>query len=123
MITWNIDADDDFFLGENKRLVHVTYQQDKRTVQDISNWALSWMLKASLDDDDEDALLVKTSSSGGIALTTPTSGVSTITIDATDTEDLTPGTYYHAVKRTDGGNKTVLSHGRIVLKRGVHRES
>jgi hypothetical protein len=119
MMIWNID--DDFYIGEDKILGPFTvYQQNKRTAQDITGWSVSWMLKRSLEDPDADLVLQKTTSAG-ITLTTPTSGILSITIADTDTDGLEPGKYYHEVKRTDAGQETVLSQGTCVLKRGVHR--
>lgn len=121
MLAWHIDEDDDFFIGEDKSLTPFTvYQADKRTRQNITGWTISWMLKRSLTDPDVDALLTKTTGAG-ITLTTPTSGICTITIADTDTDSLEPGRYYHEVKRMDAGNETVLSQGRCVLRRAVHR--
>jgi hypothetical protein len=121
MMTWNIDDDDDFFLGEDKILGPFTvYQQNKRTPQNITGWSISWMLKRDLDDLDVAAALTKTTAAG-ITLTTPTSGILNITIADTDTDALEPGRYYHEVKRTDAGQETVLAIGVCVLKRGVHR--
>lgn len=127
MITFNIDEDDDFFIGEDKSLDFTVYQSDKRTIQNIANWALSWKLKASLSDADGAALLTKSTTSGvaisGIYNAEPRVNTqkATVTIADTDTDSLNPGRYYHELKRTDPGNETVLSHGRCVLRRGVHR--
>ena len=120
MIAANIDEDDDWFIGEDKSLPFTIYQSDKRTIQAITGWTLSWMLKRSLADADVDALLTKTTTSG-ISLTTPASGLCTVTIADTDTDSIEPGRYYHELKRMDDGNETVLSQGRCVLRRGVHR--
>jgi hypothetical protein len=121
MMTWNIDDDDAWFIGEDKILGPFTvYQQNKRTPQNITGWSVSWMMKRDLDDADVDAVLVKTTSAG-ITLTTPTSGILNITIADTDTDGLAAGTYYHEVKRTDAGNETVLATGTCVLQQGVHR--
>jgi hypothetical protein len=120
MIVFDIDEQDDLFIGEDKSLIITVYQSDKRTRQNILGWSLSWMLKTSLSDVDGSALLTKTTNSG-ISLTTPSTGVCTVTIADTDTDGLTPGKYFHELKRTDAGAETVLSHGRCVLRRGVHR--
>jgi hypothetical protein len=121
MMTWNIDDDDAWFIGEDKILGPFTvYQQNKRTPQNITGWSVSWMMKRDLDDVDGDAVLQKTTSAG-ITLTTPTSGILNITIADTDTDGLAAGTYYHEVKRTDAGNETVLATGTCVLQQGVHR--
>jgi hypothetical protein len=121
MMIWNLDDDDDFFIGEDKTLGPGTiYQQNKRIPQDITGWSVSYMIKRSLDDLDVDAVLQKTTASG-ITLTTPTSGIMNITIADTDTDGLTAGRYYHEVKRTDAGQETVLAKGTCVLQQGVHR--
>jgi len=117
---FHIEEADGFFVGEDKSIVITVYQSDKKTPQDITSWALSWMLKSQLSDVDGSALLTKTTVSG-IALTTPGSGICTITVADTDTDALTPGRLYHELKRTDAGSETVLAHGRCVLRRGVHR--
>ena len=120
MIEFNIDADQDFFVGEDKAIQVTVYQSDDVTAQDITGWSLSWMLKRKLSDADDAALLTKTTSSG-IALTTPASGVCTVSVADTDTDGLAPGLYYHELKRMDAGFETVLSQGRCQLRRGVHR--
>lgn len=120
MLTWHIDEDDSFFIGEDKLLAATIYQSNGRTAQNITGWTLSWMLKRSLSDTDGSALLTKTTSTT-ITLTSPTVGQCTIGIADTDTDSLEPGRYYHELKRTNAGEETVLSHGRCVLRRGVHR--
>lgn len=119
-IEQHVTADDQWFLGEDKSLVITVYQSDGTTPQDITGWALSWRLKRKLSDADASALLTKTTSSG-IALTTAASGVCTVTIADTDTDDIAPDTYQHELKRTDAGQETVLLYGDCTLKRGVHR--
>lgn len=114
----NITASDQFFLGEAKNLVITCYQQDGKTALDLTGQALSWMLKASLNDPDASALVTKTTSAG-ITLTDPTNGVCTVTLAAADTVDLDPGTYHHELKRTSPSS--VLTYGTCVLRRGVHR--
>jgi hypothetical protein len=120
MIPFDIDDRDDFFIGEDKVLPITIYQANKKSLQNITAWTLSWMLKSSLDDADNLALLTKTTTSG-ITMTAPTSGVCTVTIADTDTDALQPGKYWHELKRTDAGSEVVLCQGRCVLKRGVHR--
>lgn len=116
----HISADAHLFIGEDKSLVFTIYQSDGRTAQDITGWTLSWMVKADLADVDGSAVLTKTTSSG-IALTTPASGICTVTIADTDTDSLTAGRYYHELKRTTAGSETVLAYGDCHLIRGVHR--
>ena len=115
----NIDADDHLFVGEDKSLMFTIVTAAGAT-QDITGWTLSWMLKANLTDLDASASLTKTTSSG-ITLTTPTSGICTVSIADTDTDSLAAGLYYHELKRTTAGSETILSYGTCLLQRSVHR--
>lgn len=122
-IEHNIESSDEWFLGEDKSLIFTIYQSDGSTAQNIAGWSMSWMLKRHRDDEDAEALITKTTSSG-IALTTPASGICTVTVADTDTEtspEVGEGNYFHELKRTDAGFETVLSFGRCRLRRGVHR--
>ena len=116
----NVTASDQVFIGEDKSLTVTVYQADGKTLQDITGWTLSWMLKAALTDLDAQALITKTTSSG-ITLVTPTSGVCVVTLADTDTDGLDPGTYVHELKRTTAGSEGVLAYGTFVLRRGLHR--
>lgn len=116
----NIGHDDEFFLGEDKSLVFTIYQSDGTTVQDITGWSLSWMLKKRIADLDAAALITKTTLNG-IVLTSAALGICTVTVNDTDTDTLEDDLYAHELKRTDDGSETVLSFGGVRLKRGVHR--
>lgn len=116
----NITAENEFFLGEDKTLTFTIYQSNGVTAQDITGWAISWMLKKDATDDDVNAKITKTVGSG-ITLTTPLSGICTVTVADTDTASLRPGLYQHELKRTDDGFETVLAYGTCYLGRGVHR--
>ena len=116
----DIENGDDFYTGEDKTLTVTIYQADGTTAQNITGWTLSYTWKKALSDPDAAAVLTKTTSSG-IALTTPASGICTITIADTDTDALTARTYVHELKRTDAGSETVLTTGTVVLQQAVHR--
>ena len=116
----DIDADDDFFTGEDKTITATIYQADGTTPQNISGWSLSYLWKRAKTDTDAEAVLVKTTS-GGIALTTPVSGECTITIADTDTDGLVARQYWHELKRTDAGSETVLTTGTVELQQAAHR--
>lgn len=110
-----------YFTGEDKSLPCTIYQRDDATLQDITGWALSWMVKARRTDDDADALVTKTTSNGGIVLTTPASGVCTVTVSDTDIASLAGEVqYFHELKRTDAGNETVLIYGKFILSQAIH---
>ena len=57
-----------------------------------------YMIKSNREDLDSSALVTKTMTGGHIAVDTPSSGSLQITVNSTDTEDIDPGTYYHAVE-------------------------
>jgi hypothetical protein len=126
----NITEDDDWYVGEDKTLPATIYQSDYAvdpltgvvtgTLQDITGWTLSWLVKRKASDADADALITKTTSSG-IALTTPASGLCTITVADTDTDSIPQGTYHHELKRMDAGFEAVLIRGRAVIQGAVHR--
>lgn len=113
----NITKDEHFFLGEDKALVFTIYQADGETPQDITGWALIFVFRKAPSTADP-ALISKTTSAG-IALTTPLSGVCTVTIEDTDTEDLAEGKYYYSLKRTDAGSETILTFGSVQLRRAT----
>lgn len=116
----NIPDTSDWFTGEDKALVFTIYESDETTPQDITGWTVSWRLKRRQSDADSAALLTKTVGSG-IALTTPLSGVLTVSIADTDTDAILAGSYFHELKRTTDGSETVLSFGSAVLKQALHR--
>lgn len=116
----DITKDDDLYTGEDKTFTFTVYQSDGTTAQNITGWALSYRWKRSLSDPDSDAVLTKTTSSG-ITLTTPASGLCTVTIADTDTDSLEARTYYHELKRTDAGSETILTTGSVLLQQAIHR--
>ena len=117
----DIEADDDFFTGEDKTITATIYQADGTTPQNITGWSLSYLWKRAKTDTDAEAVLTKTTSAGGIVLTTPVSGVCTITIADTDTDGLVARQYWHELKRMDGGSETVLTTGTVELQQAAHR--
>lgn len=123
-IKQDINQSPDYFTGEDKDLVFTIYTSDARTArtaaQDITGWTLSWMVKANRFDPDSAALIEKTTSDD-IALTTPASGVCTVTVRDTDVNTLTGEVrYYHELKRTTSGAETVLAYGKFTLSQAVH---
>lgn len=57
-----------------------------------------------------------------IALTTPASGVITITLAASDTGGLTPGRYTHELWIDDGTDQTVIFQGTLTILDSLHVE-
>lgn len=119
-----------FFTGEDKQLTCTVYQAGTTldqaeagtgTPQNITGWALSWMLKKRQTDTDAAAKVTKTTAGGTISMTTPGSGVCEVGISDTDIDALPAGLYWHELKRTDAGSETVLIYGTFVLKQALHR--
>lgn len=113
----DITEADDWFIGEDKSITDTIYQSDGTTPQNVTGWAISFLLKRSAADV---APKVTKTTADGIALTTPGSGLITITIADTDTASLKAGTYLYEIKRTDDGFETVLTHGSCLLRTAVH---
>lgn len=111
-----------YFTGEAKNLKFVVSQDDDVTPQNITGWSLSWMVKEVGDNiPDSDALITKTTAGGGITLTTPSSGICTVTLAAADIVGIKANmSYRHELKRVDASAPTVLSQGLFILQQAVH---
>jgi len=114
-----ITAEAGWYVGEDKAL-RFTVLDDAGDAVNISGWSLSWRFKRRMSDADANALLTKTTADG-IALTTPVSGICTVSIADTDTEALGPVSGVHELKRTDAGAEAILAYGAAELLRAVHR--
>jgi hypothetical protein len=90
-------------------LVKFAIKKVDGTVQPITNWALSWLMKVRTKDTDVSAVITKTTGTG-ITITDGPNGLS-----------LREGVYVHELKRTDEGFETPLCAGKAVLKASVHR--
>ena len=51
----------------------------------------------------------------GIALTTPASGICTVTLSASDTASLTPGAHGYALRLDESGFMTTVAYGTIYI--------
>ena len=108
-----VEADFILYKGEDASVTVTVYQSNGTTPQDITGWSVSFVLHATRNDGL--ALVTKTVGSG-IALTTPGSGLLTITLEDTDTSGLDPGWYRFYVARTGAGVEAVLTTGRVHLR-------
>lgn len=105
-IRQDISKEDYFFTGE-KKTIEFDVTDDAGVPQDVSDWRFEWAVRAKVRD--ETALLTKTTDvDGGIAITGAFSAIPAsntqrviVTVDAVDFEDIAPGHYSHALKRTD----------------------
>ncbi len=120
----HIGASDEWFIGEDKVFAFEIYSADKATIEDVSGWALAWVLRQQGESDA--VRLTKTTGAATITITgsfnatpaTNTQRVNVIIAD-TDTDNLQPGTYLHALKRTTDGSETILSYGTATLKKAA----
>lgn len=100
--------------GVDKDLVFVV-KDSSGVVVDLTSSTIFWKLME--DDVNGDVKISKGSDSiGGVVLTTPLSGVFTVTIADTETVSLS-GTYYHEAKVIDSsGNISLVSSGWVFIK-------
>jgi hypothetical protein len=93
------------------RTLTFTVRDDGGAVVDLTGATLKWVLgknpRASAD-------ITKTTSSG-ITVSSPTTGVAVVTISASDTTDL-DGVYYHELQVTDSSSRVVtVAKGRATI--------
>lgn len=108
---------DNWFIGEDK-VFEFTVVDSDGAAQNITGWSLEWVLRQRPDRDA--AVLTKTDGNG-IALTTPASGICQVTITDADTLALSPGSYYHTLRRDDDNTEAVLSFGEAILRQAATR--
>lgn len=119
-LKFDIEGADRLFTNSDKLIQFQVKQSDETTAQNISGWALSWMLKRRLRDADDDALIVKTTGDGDITITSGAGGLCQLTVTDEDTTSIKAGLYYHELKRTDVGAETPLCSGIVVLRQSGH---
>lgn len=120
----HLGASDDWFIGEDKTLAFEIYSSDEATIQDVSGWAISWVLRKM--GDSNAVVITKTTGESTVTITgsynaTPATNTQRVNVLITDddTDNLQPGTYEHALKRTTAGNETILSYGMAELKKAA----
>src|SRR5262245_14058868 len=106
-----------WFIGSDITLRFTVYTDaDHTACVNVSTYAMEYVLRKGNSDQDP-ALVTKSTSGGTITVTgvfnsvpaTNTQRVLVSILD-TDTDDLRPGEYQHALKRTDDGNETVMMY-------------
>ena len=105
---------DEWFTGKDK-LLRFTVVDSTGAAVDITGWAVTYVLVPVGSDANVVPMISKTVGSG-ITLTTPASGILTVTIADTDTDDTLGGTYYYELRRTDASNEDVLAYGTVELR-------
>lgn len=100
------------YIGTDKQFQVSVYQADGVTRQDVSGWAVSFIVHAY---GDPNVVYVTKTVGSGVTLTTPTQGVITATVSASDTTNMPPGLYQWRMERTDSANDVVTGTGTYSL--------
>ena len=100
------------YVGTDKQFQLTVYQADGVTLQDITGWTVSFIIHAY---GDPNIVYVTKTVGSGVVLTTPTRGVLTATISATDVTSILPGLYQWRAERTNSANDIVVGTGTYSL--------
>lgn len=137
-IEFNITADKNFFLGEDKMIDFKVYELDGTTPLDVGGLPLEWNVKKN-DKDPDPGIITKGVGSGltivGIWNVDPSvnSQKVRVTFVPADTDPTTtaalgtpyvlkPGfAYRHSLKRKDLTNANILSFGSITWRQATER--
>ncbi len=111
----DIHAADAWFIGEDKILRFAVVDANAAAVN-ITGWELGWVLRESAADSDS---LASKSVGAGITITDGPGGICEVAITDADTDNLDPGTYVYALRRTDEGSEQVLAYGDAVLRQAA----
>lgn len=120
----HLGGSEDWFVGEDKTLEFEIYDSTGAAIQDVSGWAIQWVMRKVFDGN---AIVIsKTTGAGTITITgsynsDPDVNTQRVAVAITDddTDNLQPGQYEHALKRTTSGSETVLSYGQVHLKKAA----
>jgi hypothetical protein len=121
----NIDSSDGWYKGEDQ-LLDFEILTSSFTPVDVTTWTFEWAIRVNKNDTGA-AVLSKTTSAG-ITITGTYNAdrdVNTqrvrVAIAASDTDNLESRRYFHALKRTTGGNEQIVSDGYAdLLVAAVH---
>lgn len=101
--------------SEDKIFQDTIYQSNGTTLQDITNWNVSFLVHTY--GDPTNVFITKTTANSGIVLSNPTLGVLQISIVAADTSVMIPGEYEFVISREDAGNSAVVTKGLFTILR------
>lgn len=101
------------FRGDTKTLTY-TIKDANDAIVDLTGGTAKWEAARSVNSATKD---IQKSTSSGIAIMAPTSGILVVTIDPADTASLGVGGYYHELEFTDAsGRVSTVATGRMTLK-------
>lgn len=112
----DITPDDNWFQGEDKIFPFTIYQQDNVTRQVITGWSFQYTVRDGATH--PSPVITKATGGAGITITNATQGEGEVLIDDTDSSRLSPGKYWHRIKRTDSGSEQNEVHGEAWLLAG-----
>ncbi len=107
--------DVELYAGDDRDIIVTIYDDDGSPLNLSSLNAAQWVLKRNSRGDSEE-LLSKTLGSG-MAITSASEGILTVTLDHDDTQGVAPSTYYHEIRIKNSGLRTgtVLTGTFVVL--------
>lgn len=141
---FNVGAEHQFFLGEDKIIELSIFESDGVTPLDVSGIPLEWSLKKT-DKAADPGIITKGITSGGVSTGITIAGVfnvdpsvNTQTVRITFTDDDTNpdvtsaleasaytlkagAAYRHSLKRLDAGNENILMYGSITFLQATER--
>jgi hypothetical protein len=112
----NILPDAFWFRGTDTVWNFILYQEDGETPQNITGWTLTYVLRDGATN--PIALVSKAMGAGGITITSGVNGAGSVTMARADTLRLSPGKYFHRLRRTDSGSNAQEFHGDAYLLQG-----
>lgn len=110
-----IDADDEWFVGED-RVLRFTFVEGDLT--DLAEWAMSFTLYPRRAKLDADPLL--TAPAVGYAAVPGAPAHARVSIDGTASAALEPGIYQFVLARADVGARQILSFGPAEIRRALN---
>jgi hypothetical protein len=109
-----ITAVHEVFVGEDRILRFQIFDEDGTTPAPAADtWALEWQLLPMAASLAAEALITAEPTVSDVE-----QALADVTLADTDTEALSPGTYFHRLRRTDAGSESVLAYGPFVLLAG-----
>ena len=107
----------DFYRGDTKRIM-LEFTDTDGTAINLTNALVFFTMKTKPTDADADAVLAKTVSSH----TDPTAGKTEIVLEHSDTDDLTPASYYYDIQLVlSNGFVATIDNGKVKVLTDITR--
>lgn len=112
----DITPEDFWFVGEDKVFPFTIYQSDGVTRQSITGWSLQYTVRDAATY--PTPVITRATGGSGITITNGAQGEGEVLIRAVDSARLSPGLYWHRIKRTDADSEQNEVHGEAWLLAG-----